>query len=418
MGYITSSTPFYIHKNEEDRLMTVSVDHAFHVYNIDKLSLVYISNSIKHKILQVQTQKSTFTLLSNNTIVKWRRMHIEQTYACFTSDIIQFLAVGTILIVLCEDKKLHVIEQSTGFIKLTTTLDIEGYYFMHPVSYLNKIVIAGEGDKLQIFNIEANEVIYNFSNITKKLKGAKILTIEQSPLVDIVALGLESGEILVVNLKQDKCLTSFSQDSPVKSLSFSTDPSLEKSLLASCTTDGNILFWDLNEKKIHSVVQKAHNSKPIDKVQFLHNEPIVLSNSGEDNSIKMWLFDVDKAGMMHNHSSNIAPRMLKERSGHSDTPNMIKFYGEDSKHIISCSENTFLRDNSLLNEHISMNFGYKKNLNKKKISELGENIGKTIDFSFSELRERDWPNIITCHSKLYNPLIWSKENRNLSQVIF
>mmetsp|Transcript_39227 Transcript_39227/g.38816 ORF Transcript_39227/g.38816 Transcript_39227/m.38816 type:complete len:642 (-) Transcript_39227:23-1948(-) len=130
----------------------------------------------------------------------------------------------------------------------------------------------------------------------------------------------------------------------------------------------------------------------------------------------MWLFDVDRENMMHNLGSNIAPRLLKERSGHSDTPHKIKFYGDDSKHIVSCSENTFLRDNSLINEHISMNFGYKKNLNKKKISELGENIGNTLDFSFSELRERDWPNIITCHSKLATPLIWSKENRSLSQT--
>lgn len=310
---------------------------------------------------------------------------------------------------LCEEGKLNIVEIDTGFIKASIDLGMDAYFFMHPVSYLNKIVIAGEDDKLIIFNIEAQELIYAFKNITKRFKGAKILAIEQSPLVDIVALGLESGDILIANLKQDKVLANFSQDSPVKSLSFSTDPTIEKSLLASCTTDGNILFWDLNEKKIHSVIQKAHASKAIDKIQFLNNEPVLLSSSGDDNSIKMWLFDTD-------HGSNVAPRLLKERSGHSDTPNLIKYYGEDGKHIISCSENTFLRNNSLINEHISRNFQFKKNLGKKKISELGEDIGKTLDFAFSELRERDWPNVVTCHSKLYTPLIWSKENGSLSQV--
>lgn len=82
IGYITSDTPFYVHKNEEDRLMTVSVDHAFHVYNLEKLSLVYISNSVKQKIMQMQTHKNyTYTLLSNNSIVKWRRMNVEQTFS-------------------------------------------------------------------------------------------------------------------------------------------------------------------------------------------------------------------------------------------------------------------------------------------------------------------------------------------------
>mmetsp|Transcript_32432 Transcript_32432/g.36976 ORF Transcript_32432/g.36976 Transcript_32432/m.36976 type:complete len:105 (+) Transcript_32432:272-586(+) len=104
---------------------------------------------------------------------------------------------------------------------------------MHPMSYVNKIVIAGEDDKLLLFNIEANELIYSFVNITKRLNGARILTFEQSPLFDIVALGLESGELLIVNLKHDKVLSSFTQDSPAKSLSFSSDPSIEKSLLAS-----------------------------------------------------------------------------------------------------------------------------------------------------------------------------------------
>ena len=183
-------------------------------------------------------------------------------------------------------------------------------------------------------------------------------------------------------------VASFSQDSPAKSISFSTDLSIGKSLLASCTTDGNILFWDLNEKKIHSVIQRAHNSKPIDKVEFFNGEPILLSSSGDDNSIKMWLFDLDFA-------SNVAPRLLKERSGHSDTPHIIKFYGEDGKHILSASENTPLRNNSLINEHISRNFSYQKVINKKSVNQYGEDIGKTLDFSFCELRERDWPNIVT-----------------------
>jgi U3 small nucleolar RNA-associated protein 21 len=418
IGYITSDTPFYVHKNQDERLLTVSVDHAFHVYNLEKLSLVYISNSIKQSILQMQVHKNFhYTLLSNNTIVKWRRMHIEKTYRAFPTQVLQFLVVSDLLIVLCEDDKLYQVDIATGFVTKTLNLEIKAYDFMHPVSYLNKLFVVGE-EGMIIYNIEAEKVIYNFKALTQHIQKVKIVTIEQSPLVDIVAFGLENGKILVVNLKKDKVLMDFEQDSTVRSLSFSTDPSLEKSLLASCTTDGNILFWDMNEGKIHSVVQKAHNSKAIDKIQFLPNEPVLLSSSGDDNSIKMWLFDVDRDNMLNNHGSNIAPRLLKERSGHSDTPSKIKFYGEDGKHIISCSDNTFLRNNSLINEHISRNFQSKKNLSKKKISEHGQDIGKTLDFAFAELRERDWPNIITCHSNLDTPLIWSKENGALSTVRF
>ena len=143
MGYITSSTPFFVHKNEEDRLMTVSIDHAFHVYDLEKLKLVYISKSIKQKIMQIQTHKNlVYTLLSNNTIVKWRRMHIEQTFEAFHAPIIQFLVVATYIIVLCEEGRLYVVDLESGGIKSIIELGLNAYYFMHPISYLNKIVIA------------------------------------------------------------------------------------------------------------------------------------------------------------------------------------------------------------------------------------------------------------------------------------
>ena len=35
-------------------------------------------------------------------------------------------------------------------------------------------------------------------------KSAKILTIENSPIIDIVGIGLNTGDILIINLKQDK----------------------------------------------------------------------------------------------------------------------------------------------------------------------------------------------------------------------
>ena len=156
IGYITSSTPFYIHKNEEDRLMTVSVDHAFHVYNLDKLRLVYISNSVKQKIMQLQTHKNTtYTLLSNDIIIKWDRMHVKESFGFFDTPVVQFLVIATYMIVLCEGGNLYVIDLETSQIKTKIELNFEAYYFMHPITYLNKIIIAGENDCIQLWNIEA-----------------------------------------------------------------------------------------------------------------------------------------------------------------------------------------------------------------------------------------------------------------------
>jgi len=54
----------------------------------------------------------------------------------------------------------------------------------------------------------------------------------------------------------------------------------------------------------------------VDKIEFLNGEPVIMSQSGADNSLKMWLFDI-AAGC------TTAPRILKERAGHSDAPTML-----------------------------------------------------------------------------------------------
>jgi U3 small nucleolar RNA-associated protein 21 len=52
-------------------------------------------------------------------------------------------------------------------------------------------------------------------------------------------------------------------------------------------------------------------------LQFMPGEPIVISSSEGDNSLKMWFFE---KGMTQ-------PRILKERCGHAEPPHKLRFYG-------------------------------------------------------------------------------------------
>ena len=59
-----------------------------------------------------------------------------------------------------------------------------------------------------------------------------------------------------------------------------------------CSTSGSeILYWNLNEGKIIAKEMNGHHSLKVDKAEFLFGEPIVISQSGSDNSLKMWFFD-------------------------------------------------------------------------------------------------------------------------------
>jgi U3 small nucleolar RNA-associated protein 21 len=89
-------------------------------------------------------------------------------------------------------------------------------------------------------------------------------------------------------------------------------------------------------------------------------EPVLVSSSEEGNSIKMWLFEKGLA----------VPRLLRQRSGHVESPCRIRFYGgqddpimHGARNLVSCSKDGALRDISLLNEFQSMDFSV-KNLKK------------------------------------------------------
>ena len=143
-------------------------------------------------------------------------------------------------------------------------------------------------------------------------------------MVDIIAVGFENGSIILLNMLYNEIVLKFIQiadGGSIKRMSFSSDLSLGVSLLASITESNeggsNIVFWDLNQKKIYSKLENVHSGKQISDIQFMANEPVLITSSDEGNSIKMWLFE----------KGLVVPRLLRQRTGHSDQPTKIRFYG-------------------------------------------------------------------------------------------
>jgi U3 small nucleolar RNA-associated protein 21 len=164
-----------------------------------------------------------------------------------------------------------------------------------------------------------------------------VTALEQSPACDVISVGFESGDILLINLKMDKVLFSFLQDGgAVTSFAFRTDAQSTKfPFLASSSADGRVFIWNLGtrrdaadndmdsdnedngpkkpklERKLQYIMEEAHMRR-VSKLHFLHGEPILISSS-TDNSIKMWIFDAPDG----------TARLLRSRSGHAGTPTKI-----------------------------------------------------------------------------------------------
>ena len=241
---------------------------------------------------------------------------------------------------------------------------------------------------MQLWNVMQQEKVYEFT-MTDEVE-----SVVQSPVVDHVAVGLKDGTIMMVNLLYDEVLFTFKQrEGSILTTSFLTDTNLGLSLMASaCKHSGTIVLWDLNAQKIWAELKVPHNARNISSLAFIANEPVLVTASEDDNSIKMWLFEKGQA----------LPRLLKERCGHAEAPHKIRFYGglddptmQGARNLLTCSKDGNLRDISLLNEFQSMNFSKKKQLRS---IEDGLQSGSVKSFDFSQFRERDWSNVLTCHS--------------------
>jgi len=64
-------------------------------------------------------------------------------------------------------------------------------------------------------------------------------------------------------------------------------------------------------------MKRPHNGRAVNSLAFIPNEPILVSASEDDNSIKMWQFEKGQS----------EPRLLRERCGHAEAPSKLRFYG-------------------------------------------------------------------------------------------
>jgi U3 small nucleolar RNA-associated protein 21 len=90
-------------------------------------------------------------------------------------------------------------------------------------------------------------------------------------------------------------------------------------LMAAGGTSGAVTVWNLEEKRLHTVIRDAHDGSLL-SLHFFAGEPRLMS-SAADNSVKQWLFD----------SPDGSARLLRHRSGHSAPPTVVRYYGDGNR---------------------------------------------------------------------------------------
>jgi len=366
----------------------------------------------------------------------------------------QLLVFGSHLLGLAASgKKLFVWSlRPDDFFSLSTTIEFERSFIakkvMHPATYLNKVVVASQDGRLQIWNIASGNLIHEFNRVDLASglpsshsddkasieRGFEITCVVQSPATDVLAIGFASGKILVYDVKAGETLLAFTMSSTpalatgnrssvassITSLSFRTDNQAQT--LASSDSNGNIALWDLdNGSKLSSLLRNAHDGT-IGTVSFLPGQPVMVS-TGEDNAIRQWFFETPTS----------VPRLLKERSGHHAPPTKIRYYGSDGKALLTASKNDrSLRYTSIVRDSRSFELSQGAGMTSKSkalgvnlkdlklsgVSDLSFSSGSVTGSGGSTSAKKDFDDVLSVHENDEWARTWSVQNKKIGKNRF
>ncbi|XP_043255396.1 WD repeat-containing protein 36 [Colletes gigas] len=407
LGYVSNHIPLvtrYIERRKENLIVTC-VGNAFHTYGCAHFTLLSVSGTHPGDITCLSADTYHIYTACKNVIYAWRRgTELKHTYKGHESTVHTLLPFGPHLISVDEDSNVKVwdikLEQlvlelnfSNKIFKITT--------LMHPNTYMNKVVFGSEQGQLQLWNLKVAQTIYTFIGWN-----TPVTVIEQAPAIDVVAVGLNDGRIILHNLKYDETLFELVQDwGSVISISFRTD---EYPIMATGSSDGHIVFWNLEKQHVESQLYKAHFDA-VAGLKYLPNEPLLVSSS-PDNSLKLWIFDLaDGAG-----------RLLRIREAHAEPPTAIRFYGNEGTNILTAGSDSSLRIFSTVTEILNKSLG-RASFNRKASKKKGRTVDDHLimppisEFCAETTREKEWDNIAAIHIGLGTVTTWSYNKARMGE---
>ena len=192
--------------------------------------------------------------------------------------------------------------------------------WLHPDTYVNKVAIGTADGSVLIVNVRSGAIVHT----CERVASAAIISMAQSPVVDVIGVGSADGHLVLHNLKLDAHITRFSHAShgsddgsagAVTAVTFASEGQLAFPAVVSATSAGALAVWNLESRSLAAALPVAHDGAIL-FAGFLPRQPCVLT-AGADNSVQIW--QVDRIGG--------APQVLRARAGHAAPPRLLRYYG-------------------------------------------------------------------------------------------
>ncbi|NXC06464.1 WDR36 protein, partial [Orthonyx spaldingii] len=404
LGRFSGPVPHVLryHGRHREFYLAVALGRSVHTYNVKKLGIVAVSNTLPQDISCLAADSMLiFASYDNILHALARNKEVVHTYEGHKARIHLLQPFGDHVISVDVDNVLIVwnIQSEEEYLQIDfdkATFAVSA--LLHPSTYLNKILLGSEQGALQLWNIRSNKLLYSFPGW-----GLAVTTLAQAPAVDVVAVGLVSGHIIVHNIKFDETLMKFQQDwGPITAISFRTDG---HPVMAAGSPVGHIALWDLEEKKLLCQMQDAH-STAVAGMSFVPGEPLLITN-GADNALRVWIFD----------GPGGAGRVLRSRMGHSAPPTKIRYHGLNGEQILSAGQDGTLQSFSTVHEKFNKSLG-RGSINKKKSKKKGLKLDTMAlppitAFASEVAHQSDWDGIIACHQAYITCTTWNYQKTSM-----
>ncbi|KAG7219004.1 hypothetical protein INR49_005904 [Caranx melampygus] len=399
LGLYSNHVPHALryHQKHREFYLVTAVGKSLHTYNVNRLGIVAVSNSLPDDITCVAADRMLVFAASGRVVSAFaRNKEVVMSYQGHRQEVRLLLPLGDQLISADSGGDVIVWDVQGGDIYLQLQFDPNTFdvsAMMHPSTYLNKVLLGSSQGALQLWNIKTSTLLFTFPGWS-----SGVTALQQSPAVDVVGVGTATGRIIIHNIRLDETLMSFTQDwGPISSLAFRTDG---PPIVASASPQGHIAFWDLERRQLVAQQRHAH-STAVAAATFLHGEPLLVTN-GADNAIKVWIFDQEGGGA----------RLLRSRQGHSAPPTTIRHHGNDGKNILSAGQDGTLQSFSTVHERFNKNLGHgslnkKKEKKKKSLCYEQLRLPAITVFSSAATRQSDWDGIIACHRGRLATTTWN-----------
>ncbi|MEQ2304811.1 hypothetical protein AMECASPLE_031220, partial [Ameca splendens] len=426
LGLYSNHVPHALryHLKHREFYVVTSVGRSFHTFNVSRLGIVSVSNSLADDITCLAADRMLVFAASGKIIYAFaRNKEVVMRYHGHKQEVRLLLPLGDQLISADsggdvvvwsikgggEQEEAGLQSHSPVLVSITVcslpptdiylrlnfdpgTFDVSA--MMHPSTYLNKVLLGSSQGALQLWNIKTSKLLFTFPGWS-----AGVTVLQQSPAVDVVGVGTVTGRIIIHNIRIDETLMSFTQDwGPISTLAFRTDG---PPIVASGSPQGHIAFWDLESRQLVAQQRHAHRTA-VAAATFLHGEPLLVTN-GADNAIKVWIFEQEGG----------RARLLRCRQGHSGPPTTIHHHGNDGKNILSAGQDGTLQSFSTVHERFNKNLGHgsvsKKKEKKKKKGLLYEELRLPAITALASgiTRQSDWDGIVACHRGRLTATTWS-----------